>query len=132
MHFILCGQRNRCDIRADFTLNGFEQTWNYFVYASDHSPTYLSRETRSRLSKISSIFNIYVADLLGRRGHYRILYRGAKFVSQTCTLPSRILSCVSMTTVVVPLSAFLMFTFFFARSADSACRSCADNCLKHC
>ena len=32
-----------------------------------------------------------------------------------------------MTTVVVPLSAFLMFTFLFARSADSACRSCADN-----
>ena len=31
-----------------------------------------------------------------------------------------------MTTDVVPLSAFLMFTFLFARSADSACRSCAD------
>ena len=48
-------------------------------------------------------------------------------MSETCTLPSRILSRVSMTTVVVPSSAFLMFTFLFARSADSACRSCADN-----
>ena len=36
------------------------------------------------------------------------------------------LSWASMTTVVVPLSAFLMFTFLYARSADSACRSCAD------
>ena len=47
-------------------------------------------------------------------------------MSQTCTLPSRILSCVTMTTVVVSLSAFLMFTLLFARNADSACRSCAD------
>ena len=47
-------------------------------------------------------------------------------MSQAFTLPSQILSCVSMTTVVVPLSAFLMFTFLFSRSADSACRSCAD------